>query len=52
VDEEEAFARFSDWYEACLENGISPEDVVIRMGGMVLITNEQLIERLQNEGDI
>lgn len=49
---DEAFEKFSEWYEACLDSGVSPEDVVAKMGGMALITNEELIEKLQNEGEI
>lgn len=52
MNTEKAFEIFSNWYESCLENGISPEEVVSRMGGMALITNEELVDRLQDEGEI
>jgi hypothetical protein len=43
---------FSDWYEGCLENGIFPEEAVAKMGGMALITNDELVDRLQDDGEI
>jgi len=49
---EEAYKTFSDWYEACLENGILPEEAVARMGGMALITNDELVDKLQDDGEI
>lgn len=49
---EEAFDAFSGWYEQCLENGIEPEEVVSRMGGMALVTDEELVDKLQDQGDI
>ena len=49
---EEAFKVFSDWYEACLEKGILPEEAVSRMGGMALITNDELVDRLEEDGEI
>lgn len=49
---EEAFQKFSVWYNDCIENGISPEEVVAQMGGMVLVTDDDLITKLQSEGDI
>lgn len=52
MDENEAFNQFQQWYEDCLEGGVSPEEVVARMGGMALITDEALVSRLQDEGDI
>ena len=52
MDKEEAYKVFSEWYEACLENGIEPEEIVARMGGMALVTDDELVERLQNDGDI
>ena len=49
-DEKKAYEEFSAWYEKCLENGIEPEQIVIQMGGMRLITNEEIIEFLiENE---
>jgi len=52
MDKKIAYAQFSEWYEKCLENGIEPEEIVSMMGGMALITNDELVERLQSEGDI
>jgi hypothetical protein len=51
-DVNEAHKVFSDWYEACLENGILPEEAVAQMGGMALITNDELVDRLQDDGEI
>lgn len=52
MNEEKAFEMFSSWYEQCLENGVEPEKVVSRMGGMALVTDEDLVNRLQDSGDI
>lgn len=52
MDENMAFDQFQQWYEDCMENDISPEEVVTRMGGMALITDEALVNRLRDEGDI
>lgn len=52
MDKSKAFEIFSNWYESCLENGIEPEEIVSQMGGMALITNDELVERLQNDGEI
>ena len=52
MTEDEALDKFSDWYELCVESGLEPEAIIARMGGMVLITDEVLIERLQDEGVI
>jgi precorrin-6x reductase len=52
MDKQIAFKQFSDWYESCLESGIEPEEVVSMMGGMALVTNEELVERLQIDGEI
>ena len=49
---DEASEQFSDWYNSCLENGIDPNDAVVRMGGMFLLTDEELIDKLQDEGVI
>jgi len=51
MNEDMAFENFSKWYEQCVENGLEPERVVARMGGMALITDEDLVNRLQDEGD-
>lgn len=48
---EDARLLFEEWYESCLENGISPEDVVSDVGGMQLITDEEMIceiEKIRN----
>lgn len=50
MTEEEALEKFSEWYELCLESGIEPEAVIARMGGMALITDEEVVEKLQSEG--
>jgi len=47
---DEAFEVFSNWYEQCLENGIEPEEVVAKMGGMALITDDELVGKLEDEG--
>ena len=49
---DEAFKIFSDWYDACLENGLEPEEAVAKMGGMALITDDELVGRLQDDGSI
>jgi len=48
----EAYERFSKWYEDCLESGIEPNDAIEKMGCMFLLTNEDLINRLKDEGEI
>jgi len=50
MDEEAAFEKFSKWYEECIEAGIEPEKIIERMGGMILITDETVIERLREMG--
>jgi hypothetical protein len=47
-----AYEIFSEWYEACLENGIDPNEVVQKMGGMFLLTDEDLINQLKDNGVI
>jgi predicted RNase H-like HicB family nuclease len=49
---EEAVELFEEWYEKCLEAGIEPEEAVANVGGMALITDEELVERLEDSGDI
>jgi hypothetical protein len=49
---EMALKRFSSWYEECIESGIEPEEIVSRMGGVALVTDEELVNRLQDSGDI
>jgi hypothetical protein len=52
MNEEDAFELFSKWYEQCLESGLEPEKIVSKMGGMVLITDEDLIDKLRDGGII
>jgi hypothetical protein len=52
MTEDEAFDSFSKWYEACLDGGIEPNDVIQKMGAMFLLTDEEMIDRLKNEGVI
>jgi predicted HicB family RNase H-like nuclease len=52
MNKEQAFEKFSDWYESCLEAGIEPEEVVAMMGEMALLTDPETVEKLQNEGVI
>jgi hypothetical protein len=52
MDKSKALKVFGDWYDACLENGIEPEEIVYQMGGMALITNDELVDRLVDEGEI
>lgn len=52
MNKEEAYAQFSEWYEACLENGIEPEEIVSMMGGMALVTDEEVVSKLREAGDI
>ena len=52
MDKAKAFQIFEDWYNACIENGIEPEEIVAQMGGMALITNDELVDRLIDEGEI
>ena len=49
---EQALEKFSKWYNDCLESGLEPEAIVAKMGGMALVTDEELVERLINEGSI
>ena len=43
---EEAYDKFMEWYDACINAGIEPEDVVANVGGMMLITDEEQIEKI------
>lgn len=53
IEEIEPAAKFSsDWYEACLAVGVEPEEDVAKMGGIALVTNEELVEKFQVEGDV
>ena len=47
-----AFEAFSNWYNECIEAGIEPEEVVFKMGGMALLTDSELVDRLIVDGDI
>lgn len=48
----EAYDQFSQWYESCIEHGLDPSAVISEIGGMILITNEDLIQKLEEEGKI
>jgi len=48
TEQKNAFDMFSTWYEYCLENGIEPESIVSDFGEMLLITNPDTIEKVQN----
>jgi hypothetical protein len=52
MSKDELFEQFSDWYEKCLENGIEPEEIVQMMGEMALITDGEIVDKLQANGDI
>ena len=52
MSQTEAYEKFSEWYNQCLESGIDPSEVISAMGDMALITNPELIERLEKEGEI
>jgi len=52
MKKEEAFDKFGEWYEECLENGIEPEEIVAMMGDMALVTNPDLVDKLQEDGEI
>ena len=52
MDKDQAFEKFSEWYESCLENGIEPEEIVSMMGEMALITDPELVDKLEDSGDI
>lgn len=43
MTKDEALSGFEDWYNACLEAGIEPEEIVSEVGGMRLITDEETI---------
>jgi len=46
--QDEATQMFSDWYEFCLENGIEPESIVESFGEMKLITDEEVIKKIES----
>lgn len=41
MTEDQLYDMFSDWYELCLLNGVEPEKIVERMGGMTLVTENE-----------
>lgn len=47
---EEAVVGFANWYEACLESGIIPEQVVAAQGEMMLLTDHETIEQALHTG--
>lgn len=51
MDKEKAFKKFKSWYEHCCEDGIEPAEIVAWMG-MALITDEDLVAKLQDTGEI
>ena len=44
---QEAVVGFADWYEACLESGILPEQVVAAQGEMMLLTDFESIQKFE-----
>ena len=48
----DAYEKFSLWYEDCLKDGIEPNEAIQKMGGMFLLTDEEVIDRLKDEGVI
>lgn len=45
---EEALIQFEEWYQSCLENGVEPEDVVSKVGEMMLLVNASQIRAFEN----
>ena len=43
---EEAVVGFADWYEACLESGILPEQAISAQGDMMLLTDYETIRKV------
>lgn len=39
-----ALEKFDEWYQACLESGIAPEEVVDQIGEMKLLVNQEQID--------
>jgi hypothetical protein len=39
-----ALEKFEEWYQECLESGISPEEIVDQMGEMKLLVNQEQID--------
>jgi hypothetical protein len=52
MSKDEAFEQFISWYEKCVENGIEPEEIVQMMGEMALVTDGDIVDKLQENGDI
>ena len=48
MTETEALDRFNAWYNDCLENGISPEDIVESVGEMKLLVTQEQIDSFEN----
>jgi hypothetical protein len=46
--QDEATRMFSEWYEYCLEKGIEPESIVENYGEMKLITDIDIIEKIDS----
>lgn len=46
--QDEAIRLFSEWYEFCLENGVEPESVVENFGEMKLITDVEVIKKIDS----
>jgi hypothetical protein len=42
-----AYRLFSEWYEYCLNQGVEPESIVASFGEMLLLTNQEQIDRVQ-----
>ena len=42
-----ATGKFEEFYEYCLENGIEPESIVADQGEMLLLTNQEDVDRCQ-----
>ena len=49
---DDAYEVFAKWYEDCLESGIDPNDVVQQIGEMYLLTDNDIINQLKNDGVI
>ena len=45
---EAASDMFDEFYNFCLENGIEPEQVVSDCGEMMLVTNQEDVDRCQD----
>jgi hypothetical protein len=47
MDSDKALSMFEEWYDACLEHGIEPEQVVEQVGEMKLLVNEEQIKAFE-----